>query len=261
MSSQPHQSAPKVLDRRTLQRDHRVLAELLHPGMAVLDVGCGTGAITRGIAGAVGAAGTVIGVDRDGGLIERAQATHSAVSNLRFVECDVTLLDFDGQFDVVTAARTLQWVANLPAAVRAMARAAKPGGQLVVLDYNHSLNEWEPAPPRPFVEFYRRFLSWRQANGWDNEIANHCAALFETAGLEEIRVCDQDESAVKGSQGFADTAGIWIEVIDRLGQTLAHAGACDPALLDAARGSYEQWHTTALQRHTLAMKTVIARRR
>lgn len=260
MSSQPHQSDSKVLDRRTLQRDHRALAELLRPGMSVLDVGCGTGAITRGIAEAVGAAGTVVGVDRDPGLIERARATHAGVTNLRFVETDLTVLYFERQFDVVTAARTLQWVADLPAAVGAMARAANPGGYVVVLDYNHTLNEWEPTPPGPFAEFYRRFLSWREANGWDNEIANHCAALFETAGLEAISVYDQDESAVKGCERFADTAGIWIEVLDRLGPTLAHAGACDQALLDAARGSYEQWHTTALQRHTLAMKSIIARR-
>lgn len=260
MSSQPHQSDPKVLDRRTLQRDHRVLAGLLRPGMAVLDVGCGTGAITRGIAGAVGAAGRVVGVDRDRGLIERARATHSGVAHLRFVEADLTLLDFERQFDVVTAARTLQWVADLPAAVGAMTRAAKPGGHVVVLDYNHTLNEWEPAPPEPFVEFYRCFLSWREANGWDNEIADHCAALFAAAGLEKVHVCDQHESAVRGVEGFAETAGIWLEVIDRLGPALAQAGACDPALLAAARGAYEGWHTTALQRHTLAMKTTIARR-
>ena len=260
MSSQQHQSDPKVLDRRTLQRDHRLLAELLRPGMAVLDVGCGTGAITRGIAEAVGAAGRVVGVDRDRGLIERARATHAGVAHLRFVEADLTGLDFERQFDLVTAARTLQWVADLPAAVRAMARAARPGGQLVVLDYNHTLNEWEPKPPDPFVEFYRCFLSWREANGWDNEIADHCAALLDAAGLEEIRVTDQNESAVKGCEGFAETAGIWIEVIDRLGPALAHAGECDQALVDAARESYGQWHTTALQKHTLAMKTTIARR-
>ena len=49
MSLQPHTSDARILDRRTLERDHRRLAELLKPGMAVLDVGCGTGAITAGL--------------------------------------------------------------------------------------------------------------------------------------------------------------------------------------------------------------------
>ena len=48
----------------------------------------------------------------------------------------------------------------------AMARAAKPGGLLVALDYNHALNDWHPDPPPAFAEYYRRFLSWREGNGW-----------------------------------------------------------------------------------------------
>ena len=36
-----------ILDARSLATAHRRLAALLSPGLAVLDVGCGTGAITR----------------------------------------------------------------------------------------------------------------------------------------------------------------------------------------------------------------------
>src|SRR5207302_578018 len=49
MSAQQHQSDPRILDRRTLHKDHRRLAGVLARGMSVLDVGCGTGAITKGI--------------------------------------------------------------------------------------------------------------------------------------------------------------------------------------------------------------------
>lgn len=259
MSSQQHQSDPKVLDRRTLQRDHRVLADLLRPGMAVLDVGCGTGAITRGIAEAVGAAGTVVGVDRDYGLIERARATHTGITHLRFVEADLTLLDFERQFDVVTAARTLQWVADLPAAVGAMTRAAKPGARVVVLDYNHSLHEWHPAPPRAFPVFYARFLAWREANGWDNEIANGCPALLQELGCTEVRLVNQDRTLVRGADDFEEAASLWIAVIDHLGPAVVDAKACEASLVESARQQHDVWYRTRLERHILSMCTSMGR--
>ena len=57
------------LDRRSLSTDHRALAAALAPGMSVLDVGCGSGAITRGIADAVGPTGSVVGTDINLSLI------------------------------------------------------------------------------------------------------------------------------------------------------------------------------------------------
>src|SRR5258708_14182017 len=66
MSQQSHRSDPRILNRRTLQRDHPYLARVLRTGMNVLDVGCGTGAITADIAKAVGPDGMAVGIDRDG---------------------------------------------------------------------------------------------------------------------------------------------------------------------------------------------------
>lgn len=259
MSAQQHQSDPSVLDRRTLQRDHRVLAELLRPGMAVLDVGCGSGAITRGIADAVGPGGTVVGVDRDAGLIARARAAHGDVSTLRFVQADITGLDLDRRFDIVAAARTLQWIADVPAALRAMTRAATPDGMLVILDYNHALHEWHPAPPPAFATFYGRFLAWREANGWDNTIANRCPALLEALGCRDVRAVDQDQTVVTGSPGFDEMTELWLAVIDHLGTTLVEARECDASLPGAAREEYDAWRRTQLRTHTLSMRASLGR--
>src|SRR5215471_9919935 len=86
MSVQQHQSDPRILDRRTLHKNHRCLAAVLASGMSVLDVGCGTGAITKGIAEAVGPTGRVVGIDRDPGLIARARAHCRLLPNLSFEE-------------------------------------------------------------------------------------------------------------------------------------------------------------------------------
>lgn len=153
--------------------------------MAVLDVGCGTGAITHGIAAAVGLTGEVVGIDRDEGLIERARAHCLQHRHLFFERKDATDLGFARRFDVVTSARTLQWIAEVADAISNMARAAKHDGLVVVLDYNHSLNEWAPNPPPQFLDFYQAFLRWRHSNGWDNAMGNSLPALFTTAGLIE----------------------------------------------------------------------------
>ena len=152
-SAQSHRSDPRILGRRTLERDHRCLLRLLRPGLSVLDVGCGTGAITAGIAKAVGPHGHVVGVDRDAVLLDLARADtarrRTRVWNRRCEESGVF-----GQFDIVTAARTLQWISEPGLAVCGMMQSARPGGMVVILDYDHARNEWEPDPP---VEF-RKFL-------------------------------------------------------------------------------------------------------
>lgn len=66
-----------VLDARSLAASHRQLAALLRPGLAVLDVGCGTGAITRGIAEAVAPGGRAVGLDVNAGMIESARRAHT----------------------------------------------------------------------------------------------------------------------------------------------------------------------------------------
>ena len=71
-----------ILDARSLASAHRRLAALLAPGLTVLDAGCGTGAITRGIAEAVGRHERAVGVDVNTGMIEKARAAHGGVSGL-----------------------------------------------------------------------------------------------------------------------------------------------------------------------------------
>ncbi|MBI3301586.1 MAG: methyltransferase domain-containing protein [Deltaproteobacteria bacterium] len=58
-----------LLNTRSLPTAHRRLAELLQPGLTVLDVGCGTGAITSGIAQIVAPHGRVVGIDINPHLI------------------------------------------------------------------------------------------------------------------------------------------------------------------------------------------------
>ena len=158
---QSHQSDPRVLGLRTLRQDHRRLTALLRRGMRVLDAGCGIGSITAGIAAAVGPRGSVMGLDRDESLLRIARRDHAGIGNLEFQTGDLLELNSAPRFDIVTAARLVQWISEPAEAVRRMAAATRPGGLVVTLDYNHELNSWMPDPPAEFRLFYDAFLDWR----------------------------------------------------------------------------------------------------
>jgi SAM-dependent methyltransferase len=256
-SGQLHQSAPGILGRRTLQRDHRHLAKLLGPGLSVLDVGCGTGAITAGIAQAVGQDGLVVGLDRDAGLLEIARQQHGAVSNLRFEEGDAAIMNFAAPFDVVTAARTLQWVAEPGNAVMKMRQATKHSGLVVVLDYNHAQNDWKPKPPAEFMFFYEAFLRWREKNGWDNEMADHLPELFRAAGILHVQSHWQDEVVERGDPEFEGSTAIWGDVIGTIGERLTQAGVLTAGQLREASECYAPWVQKSLIRQTLVLRTVV----
>jgi SAM-dependent methyltransferase len=243
MGAQTHRSDPQILNRRTLESDHRVLASMLRPGMFVLDVGCGTGAITAGIARAVAPGGRALGLDRDESLLETARQQHPDV---RFENGDALTMTFDAAFDIVTAARTVQWLADPARAIARMAAAVRRGGSLVVLDYNHDRNSWSPDPPPEFRRFYAAFLDWRASNGWANDIADRLPQWFEAAGLTDVQSVSCDQT---------DAPDVWGGVIEGLGRQFYPEE--ERALASAA---YHDYLETVMKGQTLAMKTVIGKR-
>jgi SAM-dependent methyltransferase len=259
MSVQSHQSDPKILGRRTLQKDHRILAGLVRPGLSVLDVGCGTGAITSGIATAMGTEGRVVGMDRDEGHLTLAREQYSGLANLTFEHGDATSLSYRAQFDVGTAARTLQWITQPERTVLGMKQAAKPGGIVVVLDYNHAKNEWTPDPPPEFRHFYRAFLAWRHANQWDNAMADRLPGLLQDADLTAVESHPQDEVTERGDPDFAVRAAIWLEVVDNVGERIASAGFCTLREVREASECYGPWTQTELLKQRLALSAVTGR--
>jgi SAM-dependent methyltransferase len=252
---QTHRSDPRILNRRTLQRDHRRLADLLLPGMSVLDVGCGTGAITADIAHAVGPNGRIAGLDRDESLLVIARSDH-VLPNLRFVNGDILNFSLDESFDIVTAAGVLQWINPPELAITRMVQAAARLGKIVALDYNHYNNAWEPDPPTGFMRFYKAFLEWRSANGWKNRMADCLPGLFESQGLERIQIHTEDEIARRGDPAFATASAIWLHVIETIGPQLVMAGFLTERERTEAECVYREWINTHLQVQTLQMRTV-----
>jgi SAM-dependent methyltransferase len=101
------------------------VVELLAPqaGEAILDLGCGDGALTERIA-ATGAVMT--GVDASTAMIEAARAR-----GLHVLEASGDALPFDGEFDAVFSNAALHWMPNADAVIAGVYRALKPGGRFV----------------------------------------------------------------------------------------------------------------------------------
>ena len=248
-----HRSAPQILNQRTLEHDHRRLAELLVPGMRVLDAGCGTGSITAGIARAVGQTGQVVGIDRDQVLLEEARGAHGSLPNLEFEQADLTDYQPAQGFDIATAARVLQWIASPQRALDRLCAAVEPGGWVVVLDYNHSAHTWEPAARPEFQRFYEAFLEWREANGWSNRIADELPKMFREVGLVDVESTDQTET------DLTRIASIWTHMVESLGPALIEGGFLSETQCTAAREANEAWRTGEGRAVTFALRTITGR--
>ena len=190
MTQQRHTSDARILDARTLADDFSALVPYLKPGLRVLDVGCGPGALSEGMAHIVGPTGEVVGIDRDERLIARASARAPDMAWLRFELRDALAIDGDARFDVVATARTLQWISadDLPAVLSRLTDVLVPGGWLVALDYNHREHRWSPDPPDELPWFVERFRAWREASRWLSDVLPVAEGLLPAVGLRDVRI-------------------------------------------------------------------------
>jgi ubiquinone/menaquinone biosynthesis C-methylase UbiE len=248
--------AREILDARTLASAHRRLAEVLAPGMAVLDVGCGTGAITCGIAGAVAPGGRAVGIDRHARFMVEARRAHADIPNLHFAVGDAYALPVRPVFDVVTAARVLNWLSTPLDALRGMVGAARPGGRIVVLDYNHRKIVWTPHPPASMRAFYAAFLRWRTQAGVDNAIADHLTEMFAAAGLIRVAASAQHEASRRGDPDFDRRVAVWAEVAATRGHQMVADGALTEAQRAAAEAEYRIWIRDHARTQTLYLLAV-----
>ena len=120
-----------------------VRAAVVRPGDRVIDVACGSGKLAAELAGAVGPAGHVTGVDLSPGMIEVARRTQPALAHLDFIVANALALPFaDDAFGAATIAFGLRNLADYEAGFRELARVVRPGGRVVCLELSLPRPAW-----------------------------------------------------------------------------------------------------------------------
>ncbi len=217
--------------RRSAESHAAFLLPYLRPGMHLVDLGCGPGSITIGLAAAV-APGTTTGVDLD-------PALPAGGEGVRLVRADVTDLPFpDGTFDAIFAGALLQHLPNPLRALREARRVARPGAVIGVTGIDEPTYMIYPGDPALTAAFE---VSAKLRTG-DPRTGRQLRGLLHDAGFRrcvaQARAFHHGDPAE--TRALADYNSSWYatpEVVERI----VARGLATPDELAAMSAAWAAW--------------------
>jgi SAM-dependent methyltransferase len=183
-----------------------VLEPLVQEGWRCCDVGSGAGTVVGWLAERVGSTGHVTSLDVD------TRFQPPSHENVEVRQVDVTAEPIgDGEFDLVHARGVLQHLHQREEVLGAMARAAKPGGWVVVTD-----TDWvqfdAQAIPEPFATLSSTLRGHSvQQHGYDGEWGRRLIPAFRAAGLVDVDATGHTWTM----HGGTDSAEWYVGALDR----------------------------------------------
>ncbi len=188
--------------KRTVERLH------LKPGMAVLDVCCGTGASAIPAAQMVGVSGRVIGVDLSERLLELGQgkAAGLGLKNIEFRVGDMENLEFPtNRFDAVVCVFGIFFIPDMEKQVRELWRMVKPGGKLAITTWGPrflapAYENWKEGIRKERPDLYCAYNPWDRIND-----VRSLTKLMRDGGTSNIEVVEEE-----GKQTLRNAEDWWI---------------------------------------------------
>jgi len=181
-------AATSIMSMRTAERHAAFFVPYLHPGMTVLDCGCGPGTITLGFAQLV-APGQVTGTEIEEAQVAlaRQNAAKRQITNAQFEAADLYKLPYaDNTFDAVFISAVLGNLREPIRGVREAHRVLKPGGVLGIKEFDHGGDMLYP--PDPLLGKYGElYIRLRKENGHDPLSGRKVGELLFSAGFEELK--------------------------------------------------------------------------
>lgn len=185
----------------------------------ILDVGCGTGAITTDIASLT--TGYITAIDINKGRLEKARIAASSLPFVTFVMANVMDLPFkDETFDLVVFSVLLLYVKDKQRAVNEMARVTQKNGVvLATMEPDHS--GWLNHPENRLAPLFMKDL---EEMGADTHMGRKLKYFFSKSGLKtEIGVSTYESDMNKESEeqlkDFLDRFWVFEKIFRRNGWT------------------------------------------
>jgi ubiquinone/menaquinone biosynthesis C-methylase UbiE len=201
-------------DRQQQELRRVFLAAIPFPaGARVLEVGCGTGVLTRTIA-RWPSVGEVVGIDPAPSLLSRARDLAAEIPNIRFEEADGRSLPYEAQsFDVVVFDSTLSHVHEPERALAEAHRVLRTQGWLAAFDGDYSTTTVALGDHDPLQACADMTMANSVHDRW---LMRRLATLARDCGFEVMDF---------RSHGFVEThGGYMLTVIDRGPDMLCGAG-------------------------------------
>ena len=202
-----HGTAPDEqarLSRLNQLLNDAALRELrIRPGDRIVDFGCGLAQLTRAMARQAGV--RAVGLERSAEQI--AEAVRQARSEgeadlLEMRESDVLGAAVEeASYDLAHARFVLEHVPDPLAVVRAMTRAVRPGGRIVLLDDDHDVLRIWPEPPG-LRALWQAYMRTYDRLGNDPIVGRRLVALLHEAGARPVRSTWLFFGACAGEESF-----------------------------------------------------------
>ena len=139
MSSVTTQAISYQNGSKTQQSVGSKMIEMLNveKGATVLDLGCGTGYLTKVLSERVGPEGKVVAVDPDGERLKIARENHSA-SNIEYIQADDNTFP-QGQYDLIFCNIVIHWIRDKEAVLKRVYNNLRVGGCFAFTTANGNL--------------------------------------------------------------------------------------------------------------------------
>jgi ubiquinone/menaquinone biosynthesis C-methylase UbiE len=203
-----HASVVASHAKRTAETAAAFFLPFLKPGMRLLDVGCGPGSITSGLARRVEPAET-IGIDMSPSVIETARSLADAATapHLTFEVGNIYEPSFAAAtFDAVFAHQVLQHLRQPVEALKQIHLLLRPDGVLGVRDVDWGSTTFFPENPgmRRFLDLYYELA---RRNGGEPNAGRYLRRWLREAGFADARVTTSTISYADqtATQEWADT--------------------------------------------------------